>query len=220
MTEKNDNQEQLSVDEQAKQQFLEELKNKNMEEKRKLEEFKNQQEKNKSGDEVENIDEDEIVNAEKEENESGNELEDINTDDTAEFEEEESNLVDTVGDIDESKENEFRDELENNIEVMNKNEIVNVNKEKNSKDKTNKMKISFLPKKLKASIIDTVITSLVSLGILYLFDAILRVIGYQVVDMKGMFIIVFIIILILYPFIMSKCKYKKTIGEKFSEILK
>ncbi len=79
-----------------------------------------------------------------------------------------------------------------------------------------KFNVALLPKSLKVSIIDTVVTSVVSLAALYLFDVILRLVGYQVVDMKGMYILIFIIVLILYPFIMSKFKYKQTIGQKFS----
>ncbi|WP_368488150.1 hypothetical protein [Clostridium sp. BJN0013] len=230
MTERNDNQEQLSVDEQAKQQFLEELKNKNMEEKRKLEEFKNQQEKNQSGDELENIDEDDIADGDREKEDAGeqvNEIEDIGSDGEVEPEKKGESEHDVV-DVE-------KDELKHNLEHMDKNDESNTENEAKEDENENsvvelenkvqkedqkvshsKFKVAFLPKILKASIIDTAITSIVSLAVLYLFDVILRLMGYQVADMKGMYILIFIIVLILYPSIMSKFKYKQTIGQKFS----
>lgn len=246
MTEKNDNQEQLSVDEQAKQQFLEELKNKNMEEKRKLEEFKNQQEKDKSGDELENIDGDNIVDGDREEkiaDEQVSEPEDVDSDEEVEPEKKGASEHDVV----EVKKDELKHDLEHDLEHIDendgsntedeaeenhqKNDVVkledkvqqnedNINKDKiikeDKKVSRSKFKIAFLPKTLKASIIDTAVTSIVSLAILYLFDVILRLVGYQVSDMKGMYILIFIIVLILYPLVMGKFKYKQTIGQKFS----
>jgi uncharacterized membrane protein len=73
-------------------------------------------------------------------------------------------------------------------------------------------------KRLKWSIIDTIVTGVVSIAIVYLIDLILRLAaGYYIADMKSMFIIVFIIVLILYPFVMSKTKFRATLGEKFSK---
>lgn len=78
---------------------------------------------------------------------------------------------------------------------------------------------SFLKKSLKASLIDTAVVALTSLASLYLFDLILRLLcGYYVADLKGVYIIVFLIMLILYPIIMQNSKFKTTIGQKFSKI--
>jgi hypothetical protein len=79
-------------------------------------------------------------------------------------------------------------------------------------------KSGFFNKRLKWSIIDTIVTGVVSIAIVYLIDLILRIAaGYYIADMKSMFIIVFIIVLILYPFVMSKTKFRATLGEKFSK---
>lgn len=222
MTEKNDSQEQLSVDEQAKQQFLEELKNKNMEEKKKLEEFKNQQEKSQEEDELESTDEDNLLNEKESEEvdcESSSEPEHIVLDENTEPEKEDTSEQD-VADMEKGNE---EDNLQPKID---ENQIIDIENQVNADENKaikgdkkafySKFNIGLLPKSLRASIIDTVVTSVVSLAVLYLFDVILRLIGYQVADMKGMYILIFIIVLILYPFIMTKFKYKKTIGQKFS----
>lgn len=99
-------------------------------------------------------------------------------------------------------------------------EIINNEPQKDdfSKEEEHKDTVKIFNGKLKASIIDTITTSVVSVIGLYLFDLILRLLfGYRVVDMKGMFIIIFIIVLVLYPFVMSKTKYKVTLGQKFGE---
>ncbi|WP_333861255.1 hypothetical protein [Clostridium sp.] len=222
MTEKNDSQEQLSVDEQAKQQFLEELKNKNMEEKKKLEEFKNQQEKSQGEDELESTDENNVLNDKESKEvdyESSSEPEHIVLNENIEPEKEDTDEHDVV-DMEKDK---AEDTLQPKID---KSQITNIENKVNAggdkaikEDKKafySKFNVALLPKSLKVSIIDTVVTSVVSLAALYLFDVILRLVGYQVVDMKGMYILIFIIVLILYPFIMSKFKYKQTIGQKFS----
>lgn len=222
MTEKNDSQEQLSVDEQAKQQFLEELKNKNMEEKKKLEEFKNQQEKSQGEDELESTDENNVLNDKESKEvdyESSSEPEHIVLNENIEPEKEDTDEHDVV-DMEKDK---VEDTLQPKID---KSQITNIENKVNAggdkaikEDKKafySKFNVALLPKSLKVSIIDTVVTSVVSLAALYLFDVILRLVGYQVVDMKGMYILIFIIVLILYPFIMSKFKYKQTIGQKFS----
>lgn len=202
MTEKNDNQEQLSVDEQAKQQFLEELKNKNMEEKRKLEEFKNRQEKSKLEDELKNVDEGD----KQDESDMKDEDNEDNGDKSDDGKEEQDSNKEENGIAEVEDKVEEIVELEDNIE---ENKLI----VKEDKKVSSKFEI---PKTIKISVIDTAITSIVSLGILYLFDAILRIAGYEVADMKSMYILIFIIILILYPFIMSKFKYRQTIGQKFS----
>ena len=72
---------------------------------------------------------------------------------------------------------------------------------------------------LKSAFIDTAVTGVVSVAALYLFDALLRLLfGYYVVDFKAVYIIVFLIILVLYPVLMESSKHGKTLGKKFIKI--
>lgn len=72
---------------------------------------------------------------------------------------------------------------------------------------------------LKAAFIDTATAAVVSIAVLYLFDAIIRpLLGYYVVDFKGVYIIIFLIILVLYPVLMKSLKSGKTLGQKFSKL--
>ncbi|MHC6179194.1 RDD family protein [Clostridium sp. JNZ X4-2] len=186
MDEKDENKNELSVDEEAKKQFLKELKNKNMEEKKNLEEIKRKEKQEK---------EEQLKKAEEQEKpeESGEGKEEEHLENT---------------------------KIDNIKEESNKNDVVD---KKSSDEKTSdnnsdsKKKNSLVPGSLKSSIIDTAVTAAISLACLYLFDLILRLLfGCYIADMKGMFIIVFLIVLILYPVIMKSCKLRKTLGEKFS----
>lgn len=71
----------------------------------------------------------------------------------------------------------------------------------------------------KAAIIDTAVTGVASVAALYLFNVLLRFIcGYYVVDFEGIYIIIFLIILVLYPALMQRSKYGKTLGQKISKL--
>lgn len=62
-------------------------------------------------------------------------------------------------------------------------------------------------------------TAVASIAALYLFDILLRLLfGYYVVDFKGVYIIILIIILVLYPVLMQNLKYGKTLGQRFSKV--
>lgn len=105
---------------------------------------------------------------------------------------------------------------EKNKQVEHINEEV-PNKTEPSEDKSSEKK-GTLMQNFKVSFIDTAVSAVVSIAALYLFDLLLRLIfGYYVSDMKGVFIILFIVILILYPVIMKSSKFKKTLGEKFAK---
>ncbi|WP_446898805.1 hypothetical protein ACSVC9_02455 [Clostridium sp. LBM24168] len=118
--------------------------------------------------------------------------------------------------LEELKQNENQEGVE--AEEISNNESTKDDFSKKAEKAENKNVFKFFNEKLKASIIDTITTSVISIIALYLFDLILRLIfGYRIVDMKGMFIIIFIIVLVLYPFVMSKTKYKATLGQKFGE---
>lgn len=182
MGENDENKDKLSVDEESKKQFLEELKNKNMEEKRKLKEIKDKKDK---------------------EEESSLKAEESQGDNTQ--------LDNTKADITKAD----NDEADNTkIEPA-------VNEKSSNPDTELKVKKSLVPHNLKLSIIDTAVSAVISVACLYLFDLILRLVfGYYVADMKGMYIILFLIASILYPVITRSCSSRKTLGEKFTTIPK
>ena len=114
------------------------------------------------------------------------------------------------------KEDEGKNKQVEHIEEKHANEETS-STTKSSEDTPNK-KTGTLMRNLKVSFIDTAVSAVVSIAALYLFDLILRLIfGYYVSDMRGVFIILFIVILILYPVVMKSCKLKKTLGEKFAK---
>ncbi|MBC2581590.1 hypothetical protein [Clostridium sp. DJ247] len=81
-----------------------------------------------------------------------------------------------------------------------------------------KTKFQSFKKSFKVSLIDTAVSAILSVAGVYLFDLILRLLfGYFVVDFKGIYIIIFLIILVIYPAIMQNSKEKQTIGEKLSK---
>lgn len=150
----------LIVDEEAKKEFLEELRNKNLEETQEIERAK-------------------ILAALKESNSTKEEFA-------------LDGVKDTKTDIEETK--------------------IDIVEDKKDRKKTPE----FWLRNFKASIIDTAVTALLSVAALFLFDLILRFpFGYYVADLKGVYIIIFLIILIVYPPIMYRSKHGKTIGEKF-----
>lgn len=225
------NHEELIIDEkEAKRQFLEELRNKNM-----------QENKNKKS----NIADDD-VNVENSKKISNEELGIEETID-GELPNEESISKEQIAsskDMESEKET-IKEEIENkepkneetaSEETTDKEETVEVEEIKDEdvkkdeilegetlvlkdSDTAIKEKKSFLNGTFKVSLIDTAVTAVTSLAGIYLFDLILRLVfGYYVVDFKGVYIIIFLIILVLYPVIMQKTKYGKTLGQKFSKI--
>lgn len=227
----------LIIDEkEAKRQFLEELRNKNMQENKKKEDNNTADNTNVKNSEAASNKESSIKEASIKEaivDEIPNE-EIISKEQIASSKDTESKK-ETV------EEEEIINEETKNEEVVNE-EIVNkedtIELEESKDEETNKDEISedaalvsegsdtpskerksFLNSALKVSLIDTAVTALTSLVGVYLFDVILRLVfGYYVVDFKGVYIIIFLIILVLYPAIMQKSKYGKTLGQKFSKI--
>ncbi|WML35556.1 hypothetical protein [Clostridium sp. OS1-26] len=222
----------LIIDEkEAKRQFLEELRNKNMEENKKKENSTTDDNANAKNSEVvsneeSNIKEtvvDEVANEEvisKEQIASSKDTE--SKKDTVEEEEiinEEPKNEEVVSEEIVDKEDtveleESKDEETNKDEKSESTALVSEGSDTPSKERK-----SFLNSSLKVSLIDTAVTALTSLVGVYLFDVILRLIfGYYVADFKGVYIIIFLIILVLYPVIMQKSKCGKTLGQKFSKI--
>lgn len=185
----NDN-DKVSINEkEAKKQFFEELKSKNLEEKKKLEELKKKklEEKKKKA---------ELKKKEAEEKKKQEELRKK-----------------------ELKENKQQEKSESKKVTSEELKELGKGKDDFSKEEAKKPGKSLnINQKLKSSFIDTIVTGVVSAAALYLFDILLRLLfGYYVADMKGMFIIIFFIVLVLYPFIMDKTKYKTTLGDKFGK---
>lgn len=83
-----------------------------------------------------------------------------------------------------------------------------------NKGNNKNLKRSLLIKELKVSLIDTAITIVLSVAALFLFDVILRLFGYYVADLKGVYIIVLLIISFIYTPIMNISKHGKTLGQK------
>ena len=201
MAEDSENKDKIIIDEkEAKKQFFEELKNKNLKEKKKLEETKKAkiEEAKQPEDNKEEVEKEEVNKQQVKEQEVDN------------IPKQQKKEKDKIKDIPQNQ------KKENNEKTVKKDDFSKINKV-DSQD-VDQNKSGFFNKRLKWSIIDTIVTGVVSIAIMYLIDLILRLAaGYYIADMKSMFIIVFIIVLVLYPFVMSKTKFRATLGEKFSK---
>jgi Predicted membrane protein/domain len=178
MGEKEESLEHILIDEEeAKKEFLEELRTKNLEETKAFERAA-----------IERALLEKAANDEK-------------------LKEEQKALGEVASGILDDKENKNNDE--NQLIISDEKQLVKVDK------KTNKRGLNTF----KAALIDTAVTAVVSVAALYLFDVLLRfVCGYYVVDFKGVYIITFLIILVLYPALMQNSKCGKTLGQKFSKL--
>ena len=120
-------------------------------------------------------------------------------------------------DKEENNNPEVSETLEDNI--LEENEEENVDTALVSIENTERKGKSFFDGILKATLIDTAVTALASLLGVYIFDLLLRLLcGYYVVDFKGVYIILFLIILVLYPIIMQHSKQGKTLGQKIGKV--
>lgn len=202
----NDDKDKISINEkEAKKQFFAELKSKNLEEEKKLEELKKEKAEEKKKKAEEKKRQEELKKKEAEEKKKQEELQKKETEEKKKQEElqkkEAEEKVKT-----EDKEEPYKELIKGKD---------NFSKEEEIEKPVKSLKVN---QKLKASIIDTIVTGVVSVAALYLFDLILRLLaGYYIADMKGMFIIIFLIVLVLYPFVMDKTKYRATLGDKFSK---
>lgn len=211
---------------EAKRQFLEELRSKNEEEDKKIEDAQNNEannaneeeeekkkfleeiRKNNENKKVENNKTDETDNLEIENKEIVNNEEPNKEIVNNENEEENNEIESELSKDEDSEDNEPKDnEIEENTDLS----LVNSEVSKKEGKK-------FFNGILKCSLIDAAITALGSLLCLYLFDLLLRIPGYQVVDFKGIYIIIFLIMSVLYPVIMCNSKQGKTLGQKIGKI--
>ncbi len=202
---------------EAKRQFLEELRSKNEEESRKAEEEKNNQN---------NDDEEEKKQflEEVRKNVENKKVEDKKTNEDYNLDVEDKDIVDND---DESKGETSEGKVDNddqgNSEIS-EDKASEKNKEENvdialvGSDSTEKKGKNFFDGTAKASLTDTALTAVVSVLGVYIFDLLLRIFGYYVVDFKGVYIILFLIILVLYPIIMHHSKQGKTLGQKIGKM--
>ena len=216
MAENSENKDKIIIDEkEAKKQFFEELKNKNLKEKKKLEETKKAkiEEEKQSEDNKEEVKKQEVKKQEVKKEETKkeeNKKQQVKKQAVNNITKQQKKEKDKIKDIPQNQKNEKKES------TVKKDDFSKISK-MDSQD-MDQNKSGFFNKRLKWSIIDTIVTGVVSIAIMYLIDLILRLAaGYYIADMKSMFIIVFIIVLILYPFVMSKTKFRATLGEKFSK---
>ncbi|MBR9647943.1 hypothetical protein [Clostridium tyrobutyricum] len=216
MAEDSENKDKIIIDEkEAKKQFFEELKNKNLKEKKKLEETKKAkiEEEKQSEDNKEEVKKQEVKKEEVKKEETKkeeNKKQQVKKQAVNNITKQQKKEKDKIKDIPQNQKNEKKES------TVKKDDFSKISKVDSQDMDQNKS--GFFNKRLKWSIIDTIVTGVVSIAIVYLIDLILRLAaGYYIADMKSMFIIVFIIVLILYPFVMSKTKFRATLGEKFSK---
>lgn len=78
---------------------------------------------------------------------------------------------------------------------------------------TSKTKGSFI-KSLTAAIVDTVSIGIISIVVLYIFDALLKFGGYFISQKVNMLFIIFVVVSILYSGVLGAVKNGKTLGKK------
>lgn len=125
--------------------------------------------------------------------------------------EKEENLVEEVKvenkEVVENTEDEIKEETKVLVEDF----------EDESKDEIEEESIEKKPgflKKILSGIIDQILSIAISLLALVLFDAIIKLFGFQVSDREPMFLIMYIITNVLYRPILEASKLKETIGGK------
>lgn len=69
---------------------------------------------------------------------------------------------------------------------------------------------------LKASLIDLIVIGVISTGLVFIADSILRLTGYFVTQKFQMSFIIFMVVMVLYTSIMESGKSSTTIGKKLS----
>lgn len=92
---------------------------------------------------------------------------------------------------------------ENSIEV--KDVIEKAEKKKNKNGFFNKLIVG---------VVDQAFLLAVSLGVLFIFDFVLRFLGYEVIDRVGVYFIIYVLANILYTPILMSSSLKATIGNK------
>jgi hypothetical protein len=78
-------------------------------------------------------------------------------------------------------------------------------------------KVSFI-KNFSAIIVDEVIIGIISIIILYIFEALLKLGGYSISQKSSMLFLIFVVVSIFYTSIMETVKAGKTAGKKLLSI--
>ncbi|WP_123053049.1 RDD family protein [Clostridium sp. JN-1] len=228
MSEKDESNEKILIDdeEKAKQEFLEELRNKNLEETiqlKKIQEAINQKLKEKEDEKKRKEEEQERKEEEQKRMEEAEAIEKANAeaeDARAEAQTTSTEDEDASTKSEEIKADEAESEDKGSEIVKSEEPVLAVTSEaKASLLNMEKKKSSFSLKILTATVVDTIVIAVISAIAVLLFNALLRLFtGYYVVDYEGVYMITFFIVMILYPVLMQTSKYKKTLGQKFSKI--
>lgn len=235
MSEKDESNEKILIDdeEKAKQEFLEELRNKNLEETiqlKKIQEAINQklkekedEKKRKEEEQKKKEEEQKRKEEEQKRKEEAEAIEKANAeaeDASAEAQTTSTEDEDESTKSEETKADEAESEDKGSEIVKSEEPVLAVTSEaKASLLNMEKKKSSFSLKILTATVVDTIVIAIISAIAVLLFNAFLRLLaGYYVVDYEGVYMITFFIVMILYPVLMQTSKYKKTLGQKFSKI--
>lgn len=113
--------------------------------------------------------------------------------------------------------------MEENKKDLETSEVVEQNKENVIPEET-KVEVQVGEKKkgilirLIASMIDQTVAIGVSVGLLFLFDGILRLFGLFVAQRQPIFFIIFVIVNVIYSPIMESTKVKATLGRKLLKL--
>lgn len=78
-------------------------------------------------------------------------------------------------------------------------------------------KVSFI-KNFSAILVDEVIIGIISIIILYIFEALLKLGGYSISQKSSMLFLLFVVVSIFYTSIMETAKAGKTVGKKLLNI--
>lgn len=98
------------------------------------------------------------------------------------------------------------------IDAVDEDTIIENNESEIVKDKDGK--IAKFIKRVLATTIDQIISLTLALGLLLLFDGILKLVGFYIASRQPMFLIMYVIANILYTPICESTKLKGTIGKK------
>lgn len=79
-------------------------------------------------------------------------------------------------------------------------------------------KPSFL-QRFQSTLIDQIFVGALSLILLYIFDGIIGLLGFRVIDKLGIYLIAYALLSIIYPPIIESTKFGNTIGKKASDII-
>lgn len=100
---------------------------------------------------------------------------------------------------------------QNEVNVDNSEELNHIENKEGEKS----MKPRFIDT-LKASLIDLIVIGVISTGLVFMADSILRLTGYFVTQKFQMSFIIFMVVMVLYTSIMESGKSSTTIGKKLS----